>query len=226
MPRLPRVTSTALHRASARAARGRPSRARAGSSPMRTPSSCSTSDSLGVQAVMPRKPAARSASRRAPDRRPLARRGEFAARAATSAASRARCRSRRRAARPRARGLHERALERAPVARPTAPFASRDRCGRPAAWPSGRRRRGCASSSASGRPPAGHAAHVDAPPHAPRAGAGRLVAAGDADRGGAPAERRDVVGGVAGAARHDLRRVVVEDQDRRLARHARDARRR
>ena len=37
------------------------------------------------------------------------------------------------------------------------------------------------------------------------------------------AERRHVVGGVAGAARHDLGGVVLEDQHRRLARHARDA---
>ena len=45
---------------------------------------------------------------------------------------------------------------------------------------------------------------------------------GDADHDGRAAERRDVAGGVAGAARHDLGRVVVEDQHRRFARHARD----
>src|SRR4029077_4536890 len=40
--------------------------------------------------------------------------------------------------------------------------------------------------------------------------------------GRAAAECRHVVGRVAGAARHDLRRVVSEDQHRRLARHTRD----
>ena len=49
-----------------------------------------------------------------------------------------------------------------------------------------------------------------------------LVAPGHADEPRAAAERGDVAGGVAGAAGHDLGRVVVEDQDRRLARHARD----
>ena len=38
----------------------------------------------------------------------------------------------------------------------------------------------------------------------------------------AAAERGDVVGRVAGAAGHHLGRVVLEDQHRRLARHARD----
>jgi hypothetical protein len=36
-----------------------------------------------------------------------------------------------------------------------------------------------------------------------------------------PAERRDIVRRVAGPARDDLGRVVVEDQHRRLSRHAR-----
>ena len=49
-----------------------------------------------------------------------------------------------------------------------------------------------------------------------------FVAAGDPDQARGAAERRDVARGVAGAARHDLGRVVVQDQDRRLARHARD----
>ena len=51
----------------------------------------------------------------------------------------------------------------------------------------------------------------------------RLVAADHADQRRAAAERGDVVGGVAGAAGHDLGRVVLEDQHRRLARDARHA---
>ena len=58
---------------------------------------------------------------------------------------------------------------------------------------------------------------------APQQPAAGLVAADDADQSRAAAERRDVVGGVAAAARHDLGRVVLEDQHRRLARDARDA---
>ena len=50
----------------------------------------------------------------------------------------------------------------------------------------------------------------------------RLVVAGDADGDGVAAERGDVVGGVAGAAGHDVGRVVLEDQDRRFPRHAGD----
>ena len=53
MPRLPRVTSTAcmpVRRSSARPARSSAS----GSSSIRTPSACSTSDSFGVHAVRPR----------------------------------------------------------------------------------------------------------------------------------------------------------------------------
>ena len=50
-----------------------------------------------------------------------------------------------------------------------------------------------------------------------------LVVAHQADRAGARAERRDVAGGVARAAGHDLRAVVFEDQHRRFARDAGDA---
>ena len=56
MPRLPRVISTARDRS--RCSSVRPARSSASrSSPIRTPSSASTSDSLGVHAVMPPKPA-------------------------------------------------------------------------------------------------------------------------------------------------------------------------
>ncbi len=63
---------------------------------------------------------------------------------------------------------------------------------------------------------------VDARPHRLEQPPSRLVFAGDADGDGVAAERGDVVGGVAGAAGHDVGRVVLEDQDRRLPRHAGD----
>ena len=47
------------------------------------------------------------------------------------------------------------------------------------------------------------------------------IDAGEPGQHGAPAERGDVVGGVAGAAGDDFGRVVLEDENRRLARHAR-----
>ena len=49
-----------------------------------------------------------------------------------------------------------------------------------------------------------------------------LVAPDQPDGAPCAAERGDVAGGVAGAAGHDLRRVVFEDQHRRFARDARD----
>ncbi len=48
-----------------------------------------------------------------------------------------------------------------------------------------------------------------------------LVAAGDTHGHGSTAERRHVARRVPGSAGHDLGRVVVEDEDRRLARDAR-----
>ena len=51
----------------------------------------------------------------------------------------------------------------------------------------------------------------------------RLVASGERHQPHRSAETGDVVRGIAGAARHDLRGVVLEDQHRRFARHARDA---
>ena len=53
MPRLPRVISTAVARVLSSTARPARSSARA-LSPIRVSSACSTSDSFGVQAVMPR----------------------------------------------------------------------------------------------------------------------------------------------------------------------------
>ena len=50
-----------------------------------------------------------------------------------------------------------------------------------------------------------------------------LVAAGERDEPHYTAKARHIVGGVAGAAGNDFRRVVLEDQYRRLARHAGDA---
>jgi hypothetical protein len=49
-----------------------------------------------------------------------------------------------------------------------------------------------------------------------------VVVAHQTDRARARAERRDVAGGVARAAGHDLRAVVFEDQYRRFARDPRD----
>ena len=51
----------------------------------------------------------------------------------------------------------------------------------------------------------------------------RLVFPREAHDLRAAAERRDVVRGIAGAAGQNLRGVVLKDEDRRLARHARDA---
>ena len=51
----------------------------------------------------------------------------------------------------------------------------------------------------------------------------RLVFPREADDLRAAAERRDVVRGIPGAAGQNLRRVVLKDEDRRLARHTRDA---
>ncbi len=48
-----------------------------------------------------------------------------------------------------------------------------------------------------------------------------IVGADEAGEQRAGAERRDVVRGVAGAARHDFSRVVLQDEDRSLARDAR-----
>ncbi len=60
--------------------------------------------------------------------------------------------------------------------------------------------------------------------HATRQGGNQpspwIVAAGEADKGDASAERRRVVGGIARTAGKNLGRVVLEDQNRRLARHA------
>ena len=50
-----------------------------------------------------------------------------------------------------------------------------------------------------------------------------LIFPGEADDLRAAAERGDVVRGVAGAAGHNLRGVVLKDEHRRLARDARDA---
>ena len=47
-----------------------------------------------------------------------------------------------------------------------------------------------------------------------------LVAPDEPHQARAPAQGRDVVGGIAGAARHHLGGVVLEDQHGRLARHA------
>ena len=51
----------------------------------------------------------------------------------------------------------------------------------------------------------------------------RIVTPDDTDERRASAEVRNVVGGVACAARHDLGRVVLEDEHRRFARHPGDA---
>ena len=51
----------------------------------------------------------------------------------------------------------------------------------------------------------------------------RLVASDDRGEQRRAAHGRDVVRGIARAARHHLRRVVLENQHRRLARHAGDA---
>ena len=46
------------------------------------------------------------------------------------------------------------------------------------------------------------------------------IDADQSDEAGAAAERRDVVGGVSRSARHHCRRVVFQNQDRRLTRDA------
>ena len=50
----------------------------------------------------------------------------------------------------------------------------------------------------------------------------RLVLSDETDGDRAPAKRRHVVGRIAGAAGHDFRRVVLENQYGRFARDARD----
>ncbi len=49
-----------------------------------------------------------------------------------------------------------------------------------------------------------------------------FVPPGDAGQARGAPERRDVARGIAGASRHDFGRVVVENQDRRFTRDARD----
>ena len=66
-----------------------------------------------------------------------------------------------------------------------------------------------------------HCPDVHAAPHDVEQPPPGLVTAGDANRGRRTAERRHVAGGIPGAAGNDVRRVVVEDEDRRLARDAR-----
>ena len=207
--------------------RGRRARARRGSSSMRTPSTCSTSDSFGVQVVRPRYSSSA-----------VARIDEHGNRRGAATAARRRAGSRRRA--PASPGRSR---------SPTAARASHDSRERRAT--SARTRR--LTASASGQPvsrsmrttcclrgvdAAGENARLDRRPVRRRAarcradrrrvqswraaGGPRLVAPDQAGQARAAAERRDVVGGVAGAAGHDLGRVVLEDQHRRLARHARD----
>ena len=67
-----------------------------------------------------------------------------------------------------------------------------------------------------------HAAHVDVVAHGVQEPAARFVLSDDAHHAGRTAERGDVARRVAGAARDNLRRIVIEDEDGRLARHARD----
>ena len=64
---------------------------------------------------------------------------------------------------------------------------------------------------------------VDAPKQRALGTAARFVVTDQRDECRRAAERRHVVRGVAGAARHDLRGVVLEDQHRRLAGYPRDA---
>ena len=70
---------------------------------------------------------------------------------------------------------------------------------------------------------ADEAAPVDPRMQAPDEPPPHVVVSHDADGAGGRPERRDVVGGVAGAAGHDLGGVVLEDQYGRLARHPGDA---
>ena len=122
------------------------------------------------------------------------------------------------------RGLQQVRAERAAISRRrTARGRRRDRFARPAAWPNGCRRRESASSSACGtlsdaRPAARRRARRST---SSRRRPVSSCPAKPIDDGRA-AERRDVIGGVAGSSGDDLGRVVVEDQHRRLAGHARD----
>ena len=64
--------------------------------------------------------------------------------------------------------------------------------------------------------------HIDPPLERSQQPAACLVAAGNTDCGRTSAESGDVVRRIPRAAGHDLGGVVVEDQDGRLTRHARD----
>ena len=99
-----------------------------------------------------------------------------------------------------------------------------DRCARPAAWPSGSRRRGCASSPACDSRPAA------------RRGACRRRAGTTPGRGGparrgrparpaphAPPSAATLWAALPAPPGTDVRRVVLEDEHRRLARHPRHA---
>ena len=59
---------------------------------------------------------------------------------------------------------------------------------------------------------------IDAAMKAAEQAAAFGIGADESDQPGAAAERRDVVGGVSRSARHHFRRVVFQNQDRRLTR--------
>ena len=212
-----------LHAGAAAAACGRPARARSTSSSIRMPS-----DLLDLRlvrrarrqaAVVEQPVAAVDQHRDGPPPRPLRQRPRGSTRRAP--ASRGRIRSRtgaRRRSRPAPGQLRgERAARRPRASGQPVSRSMRTTCCFAEWTPPARMRvltgvRYCFARTTSGR----------STPRAKLASSRRpsRIGADHARERGAPAERRDVVGGVAGAAGDDLRRVVLEDEDRRLARHA------
>ena len=67
-----------------------------------------------------------------------------------------------------------------------------------------------------------HRPHIDTRSQRVEQPTARFVLSGESNRDGRTAERRNVARRVAGSSRNDLRRVVVQDQHRCLARDARD----